>query len=1042
MNEQEELLPGRFPRERGPSAGPRGGADVAASRTSLPAPDMGAVDLYIRAGDFSSALKALADAARMPEHAADLGVTRRTAYCLEKLSRYSDVIALLDHALADSPAPSAFDARERGELARCRLILGKALLEAGRMAEAEVQGQLALAAVDASSSGPEIGFVRNLLGGIHFRRGDTEEARIHFRAALEHFRRGGDVTNLALAYINLGHLHKQHCEWDRALEHYQAAYYLRATEGEFQDQGAILQNLGLVLMKVGRFEEATEKLESSLRRAIEMGDPARALRARLALARLHRESWHSDDAKAVLAEANAQAPVPAPGREGCLLLIEAAFLARFEGRADEGAHLADQLRARVGALAARGDLMIESLILDGLLALDRDDTAEAEDDFRRAFDMAREDRDLFAENRALLALLELHLRRSEAEAASEIVRTLHDRHLRSGEQPALARVMLCAGRLEQDVRGDARKALEWYTRARDLWRRMDCPRLEAVAELRLAGALADLDRGPEAGATLHRVRERLEPADLGAPALAGLLADLEERLTDGPATVTEPTIDGGRAWARLEELLLSSAGTGEKLRGLLLVMVEALEGDGGLLARVGRDGLEVVSSVSMGRLQGKRQLAPAVLGADPQRAALRRNLRGLDGREEAVVALSWPVELFGRPHIAWVERREPGRAPWTRGDLDYGHALLAGAARALRPLVPERPLPTGGALSQTGPAGAVAGGAATPYEILDGAIHLADVVTQNHRMLGILELVRKVAGSDLTVLLQGETGTGKKLLAEIVHRAGHRCDRPFVTVDCAALPDSLLESELFGHRKGAFTGAAADRVGLLEEANGGTIFLDEIDKAGLSVQRRFLHMLDSGEVRPVGATSYKRLDVRVVCATSCPDLRQEVAAGRFLKDLFYRLNDIAVTLPALRERPDDIVLLAEWFAERSARKLGRTVAGLSPSFRAALVSHAWPGNVRELEKAVRRAVTLAEDGAVLGPELLPTAVLESLDSNGEPGDGTLRSKVEQYECGLILHTLDRLGWNKSRAAVDLGLSRRGLKGKIERYRLDRRRSRR
>jgi two-component system, NtrC family, response regulator HupR/HoxA len=309
-------------------------------------------------------------------------------------------------------------------------------------------------------------------------------------------------------------------------------------------------------------------------------------------------------------------------------------------------------------------------------------------------------------------------------------------------------------------------------------------------------------------------------------------------------------------------------------------------------------------------------------------------------------------------------------------------------------------------------------------------------------MLGILDLVRRVADSDLTVLLQGETGTGKKLLAEVVHRAGERRNRPFVTVDCAALPDSLLESELFGHRKGAFTGAIADRVGLLEEANGGTIFLDEIDKAGLSVQRRFLHMLDSGEVRPVGATSYKTLDVRVVCATSCPDLRLEVNAGRFLKDLFYRLNDIAMTVPPLRERPDDIVLLAEWFAERYARKLERTVTGLSPAFRAALTAHLWPGNVRELEKAIRRAVTLAEDGTALGPELLPPTVLDSIGTSRDAGAETLKDKVEQYESGLILDSLDRLSWNKSRAAVDLGLSRRGLKGKIERYRLDRRRSRR
>lgn len=985
-------------------------------------PDLGAADLYIRAGDFATALRSLHELTQLPEYAGDLGLARRTAFCLEKLSRYDEVIILLEHALADAPPPATLEAGGRAELARCRLILGKALLEAGRMAEAEAQGQLALAAADASSAGPEAGFVRNLLGGIRFRRGDTEEARVHFRAALEHFRRAGDVTNLALAYINLGHLHKQRCEWDRALEHYQAAYYLRATEGEFQDQGAILQNLGLVLMKVGRFDEAAEKLASSLRRAVEMGDPARALRARLALARLHRESWHGDDARAILTEAEAQAPAPHPGREGCLLLLEVAFLARFDGRADEAQDLADRLRARVTSLASRGDLMIESLMLDGLLAMDRDEVAEAEDNLRLALSLAREDRDRFEENLVLLAILELHLRRSEAEPAAEIVRTLHDRHLHSGELPALARVMIGAGRLEQEVCGNPAKALEWYTRSRDLWRRMARPRLEAVAELRAADALADLGRIEEAEGMLRRIGERLGPEDLAVPALAGMLTGLEERLAGGAPAVAEPEIDGGRAWARLDDLLASSAGTGEKLRGLLLVMIEALEADGGLLARVNGDGLEVVSTISMGRLQGRRQLTLEALGANPARPVMCRNLRDRHGREEAAQTLSWPVELFGRTHIAWVERREPGRVLWTRGDLDYGHALLAGAARGLRPLLPE---------ATSGVAG-----------VQDGALHLADVVTQNHQMLGILELVRRVADSDLTVLLEGETGTGKKLLAEVVHRASDRRERPFVTVDCAALPDGLLESELFGHRKGAFTGATADRVGLLEEANTGTIFLDEIDKAGLSVQRRFLHMLDSGEVRPVGATSYKRLDVRVVCATSCPDLLQEVAAGRFLKDLFYRLNDICVTLPPLRERPDDVGLLAEWFAERFARKLGRTVAGLSAAFRAALAAHSWPGNVRELEKAIRRAVTLAEDGAVLGPELLPAAVLESFDPAGEPGTGTLRERVEHYERGLILDALDRLGWNKSRSAVDLGLSRRGLKGKIERYRLERRRSRR
>ena len=177
----------------------------------------------------------------------------------------------------------------------------------------------------------------------------------------------------------------------------------------------------------------------------------------------------------------------------------------------------------------------------------------------------------------------------------------------------------------------------------------------------------------------------------------------------------------------------------------------------------------------------------------------------------------------------------------------------------------------------------------------------------------ILRLVEKINRSDLTVLLQGETGTGKTLLAKSIHLSSPRGKGPFVTVDCAALPDNLLESELFGYVKGSFTGAMNDKKGLFEEADGGTIFLDEVGRAGLTVQRRLLHLLDKGEVRPVGSNSYRKLDVRVICATSSKDLRHYVAQGAFIKDLYYRLNDISVVVPSLRDRVEDIPLLADYF---------------------------------------------------------------------------------------------------------------------------------
>jgi transcriptional regulator with PAS, ATPase and Fis domain len=374
------------------------------------------------------------------------------------------------------------------------------------------------------------------------------------------------------------------------------------------------------------------------------------------------------------------------------------------------------------------------------------------------------------------------------------------------------------------------------------------------------------------------------------------------------------------------------------------------------------------------------------------------------------------MQLRGRPHLLYLKRAAGrGRSLLSRAESNYAMVLVAEITRALE-----------------------LGSSEQEIEQLSGGIALADIITQSPRMLQILDLIRRVADTGLTVLLQGETGTGKKLLAHAIHRASGRRGRPIVTVDCAALPESLLEAELFGYQKGAFTGANQDRTGLLAEAAGGTIFLDEIDKAGLTVQRRFLHLLDSGEIRPVGSTSYQRLDVRIVCATSSPDLRTEVAEGRFLKDLYYRLNDISIQIPALRERPDDVLLLASCFMEIYAQQIGRKIRGMSAGFRRLLQAHDWPGNVRELEKAIRRAITLADEDELLIPDLLPREVLEATeDVTDEETGANLRSQVESFERRAIERALKTCGGNKSRAAALLGLSRKGLKGKIARYRIGR-----
>ena len=332
------------------------------------------------------------------------------------------------------------------------------------------------------------------------------------------------------------------------------------------------------------------------------------------------------------------------------------------------------------------------------------------------------------------------------------------------------------------------------------------------------------------------------------------------------------------------------------------------------------------------------------------------------------------------------------------------------------------------------------------------------VVSQSRDVASILNLLRKVSDSTATILFMGETGTGKGLFAQVVHEISSRRDRPFVQVNCAALPEHLLESELFGYVQGAFTGATRDKAGLFEEAAGGTIFLDEIEKIPEAVQAKLLQVLDRGEIRPVGATRVRKVDARVVCATG-GDLRERIREGRFLEDLYYRLNDITVRVPALRERREDIPVLAQHFLAVFSRQMEKPVRGFSPEAMRLFLESEWRGNVRELEKTVKRMVVLADEGDVLGVDLLPAEMHEAQPaadheprsnghanghSNGEEGarrpGRTLRTSVSELERKLIVEALERFHGNKARVARELGLSYPTLLSRIRSYGLESSRS--
>ncbi len=316
--------------------------------------------------------------------------------------------------------------------------------------------------------------------------------------------------------------------------------------------------------------------------------------------------------------------------------------------------------------------------------------------------------------------------------------------------------------------------------------------------------------------------------------------------------------------------------------------------------------------------------------------------------------------------------------------------------------------------------------------------HFDKLVYASERMAAVCELAREAAATDLPVLIQGETGTGKELLARAIHHHSRRNDSPLLVQNCGGIPDELLQSELFGHVRGAFTGAVADRTGLFRAADGGTVFLDEISDVSAAFQVSLLRFLQFGEVKPLGSDRVLACDVRIIAATNRP-LRTLVREGRFRKDLYYRLKGFEITIPPLRERREDIPVLAEFFVAKYSQSLGKRILGIARDVLEILRAYPFPGNVRELENEVRRMVALTPDGAyvtrrVLSPELRRVRPTGSSRGGVVELEGrTLKEKVESLERRLVLEALERHRWNQSRAAADLGLSRVGLANKIRRY---------
>ncbi|MGB0713671.1 MAG: sigma-54-dependent Fis family transcriptional regulator [Gammaproteobacteria bacterium] len=321
-------------------------------------------------------------------------------------------------------------------------------------------------------------------------------------------------------------------------------------------------------------------------------------------------------------------------------------------------------------------------------------------------------------------------------------------------------------------------------------------------------------------------------------------------------------------------------------------------------------------------------------------------------------------------------------------------------------------------------------------ELRSAQVSDVSIIAESPSMRAVLELAATVSATPVNVFIQGENGTGKELIARMIHRMSKRKDQSFVAVNCASIPESLVESEFFGYEKGAFTGAAGSRKGRFEEAEGGILFLDEIAEMPTVIQPKFLRALQEGEGHRLGSNKLYKYDVRIISATN-KNLLEEVREGRFREDLFYRLFSVEIRIPPLRERREDIIPMALAFQDETCRRFEKTVAGFSREVLDIFEAYKWPGNVRQLRREVERLVALTPDGAGISSDFLsPELRMGASDGGGAPGTGTLPDQVRDLEIKLIRNALADTRGNKLRASRILGITRQGLDKKLKRYDID------
>ncbi len=888
----------------------------------------------------------------------------------------------------------------------------------------------------------EVANVQKYLGWYYVRRGRLKKAKEYLEDSISSFRRLGEFIEIAKVKNDLAHICFLKAEWTSAIEYLEDAIQIRRSAKMFKGVFVYLTNLGSLHLFLGDFGKSLHCYKKSMRLAARYGDDYTTTHNSLMIGKLYLHKHVFRESQEWLTRGLKLATEKGMKREIAIGHEYLGELAFEQGDYEKAELYYEEAREIAEAIAPEGDLINELYRRIADLKVRTGDSKKAWKASERALAVSKSLGDRFEEALTIRVRGMVLKEEGKTEEALEHLNQCLTTLTSLGEKYEAARTNLEIGiMLSEQMESEESliRAGQHLKQAKELFEELGLDYYLGEVAIEMATVHVALGEDKKVLECLNDAADfDKNRADRDAKIIR--VRDIKRSLEEA---IVERVISASDEISPLTEVTTTAMGYSSNTEGLekiFFYLMKRIKADRGFIAR--RDGTrgDFMVSISKGL-------------AIPQSEAILNHIKGVDGRILSAMRPYLSLDVPGDSRLAPI-----------RNDMLPGIDSLAAVPFGVKGDVEgicyldretglhELPILFDGLKRIVSFSKYMAHFvvAIERDELrsdnrylrrqLRSKLSFDDIITQDPEMLELLRTVERLKDSNIQVLLLGETGTGKELFARAIHFSGMRKNRQYVAVNCAAIPDNLLESELFGHKKGSFTGATMDKKGLLEVANRGTFFLDEIADMGLAIQVKLLRFLESGELMRLGDTTTRKVNVRIVAATN-KDLEAEIDAGRFREDLFYRLDGITLPIPPLRNRRADIPILISHFIEKYCAEEKRQVKGVASNALNLLVSYDWPGNVRELLNEIRRAVTLAEDGDEIGLELLSSRVKRQLrggssSSDAKEAGSTLPELMASFERQRIFMALKEAHWVKTRAAKQLGIHEATLRGKMRRYGLE------